>query len=141
MISVFLDTNVMVDFLVHREGFYENAAIIVSLAKYRKIRLFAAAMSFATASYLMERHYGNDIAAIKLVISNFIRFCHITVVDKNSVEYSLSSPFNDFEDGMQCQCALAVNANYIVTRNVKDFTNSPIRAIKPSDFLKEIISE
>ena len=71
MTRAFLDTNVIVDYLVKREFFYPDAAIIMSLAKHRKIKLYAASMSFATASYLMAKHYHNDPAAIKLAISNF----------------------------------------------------------------------
>ena len=36
MKRVFLDTNVLIDYLAHREPFFEEAAIIVSLAKHNK---------------------------------------------------------------------------------------------------------
>lgn len=32
MLNVFLDTNVIIDFMARRENFYEDAATIVSLA-------------------------------------------------------------------------------------------------------------
>lgn len=99
MIRAFLDTNVIVDYLAKREKFYENAAIIISLAKHKKINV--ASMSFATASYLMAKHYHNDASAIKLAISNFIKLCNITVVDRTTIEDSIASAFDDFEDGMQ----------------------------------------
>ncbi len=97
MIHAFLDTNVLVDYLAQREEFFENAAIIISLAIQKKIKLSVASMSFATASYLMEKHYNNNSAAIKLAISNFIKYTDITVVDKKTIEGCISSGFKDFE--------------------------------------------
>lgn len=44
--------------------------------------------------------------------------------------------FKDFEDCLQDRCAEAVSADYIVTRNVKDFTNSVVKAITPAEFCK-----
>lgn len=44
--------------------------------------------------------------------------------------------FSDFEDCLQTQCALNIRADYIVTRNVKDFAASEIPAVTPEDFFK-----
>ncbi len=140
MIRVFLDTNVLVDYLAHRGDFFEEATMIVSLAINKKIKLYAASMSFATASYLMARHYHNDSAAIRLAISNFIKYCHVTVVDRSTVETSVASAFADFEDGMQNACAMECKADYIVTRNVDDFTTSSLNVVEPSQFLQALIS-
>ena len=43
--------------------------------------------------------------------------------------------FSDFEDCLQMQCALSLRADYIVTRNVKDFAASEIPAVTPEEFL------
>lgn len=140
MTRAFLDTNVIVDYLVKREFFYSDAAIIMSLAKHRKIKLYAASMSFATASYLMAKHYHNDSAAIKLAISNFIKYRHVTVVDRSTVETSVASAFDDFEDSMLNACAMECKADYIVTRNVDDFTASSLNVVEPSQFLHALIA-
>lgn len=44
--------------------------------------------------------------------------------------------FKDFEDCLQDRCAKSVNAEYIITRNVEDFSKSEIPAMLPEDFLK-----
>ena len=44
--------------------------------------------------------------------------------------------FKDFEDCLQDRCAKSVDAKYIITRNVADFSNSEVTAILPEDFLK-----
>lgn len=139
MKRAFLDTNVIVDYLVRREHFYDDAAIIISLAKHKKIRIYVASMSFATASYLMEKYYNNDANAIKLAISNFIKYCNVTVVDRTTIEESIASAFDDFEDGMQYSCALGSKADYIVTRNTDDYKESYITAVEPKEFLDILI--
>jgi len=50
----------------------------------------------------------------------------------------LKEDFSDFEDCLQVECAKQVNADYIITRNIIDFKESPIPAILPNDFLKFI---
>ena len=44
----------------------------------------------------------------------------------------------DYEDAIQSVCAARVRADYIVTRNGKDFADSSIPAISPSDLLKQL---
>jgi len=46
--------------------------------------------------------------------------------------------FEDFEDCLQDKCAVAVNADYIITRNVRDFVNAATKVMTPAEFCKEI---
>ena len=58
-------------------------------------------------------------------------------IDKNKIINALSNDkFSDVEDCLQMECAKDFSADYIVTRNIKDFANSSIKPILPSDFLK-----
>ncbi len=41
----------------------------------------------------------------------------------------------DYEDALLVHCAKRTKAEYIITRNTKDFVNSPVEAIAPEDFL------
>lgn len=47
--------------------------------------------------------------------------------------------FFDLEDCLQEECAMAVSADYIVTRNIKDFKNSKAPAILPDVFLDRFL--
>ena len=57
----------------------------------------------------------------------------VALIDTNAIK---KSNFKDFEDCLQDKCAVGVNANYIITRNVDDFVGSEVPAILPEDFLK-----
>lgn len=44
--------------------------------------------------------------------------------------------FDDFEDCLQDECAKAVKADYIITRNKTDFSFSDTKAVTPEEFLE-----
>ena len=139
MTQVFLDTNVIIDYLGNRTGFYDDAAIIMSLAINQKIELNAAAMSFATASYILSKNNNND--RIKTLIADFCKICRVVSTDEECVNYATLSDFEDFEDAMQYKCAQKANADYIVTRNIKDFKTANIKVRTPEDFLEDYINQ
>ena len=139
MIQVFLDTNVIIDYLGNRTGFYDDAAVIMSLAINQKIELHAAVMSFATASYILSKKNNND--SIKTLIADFCKICRVVSTDEECVNYATLSDFEDFEDAMQYKCAQKAKADYIVTRNIKDFKTANVKVRTPEDFLEDFINQ
>lgn len=139
MLNVFLDANVIIDFLAERENFFEDAAIIFSLGVNNKLKLHTASMSLATASYILSKN--NDTQIIKDKIKEFCKLCKINIVDGDCVKYATESEFDDFEDAMQYRCAQKIKADYIVTRNTKDFATAEIRTRSPHNFLIEVTAE
>ena len=79
MQQVFLDTNVIIDYLGNRTGFYDDAAIIMSLAINQKIKLYAAAISFATASYILSKNNDNNRIKTLRFFSNFGTFMYLSL--------------------------------------------------------------
>ena len=63
-----------------------------------------------------------------------------TVVDLREADLIKAADldFADYEDALQSVCATRANVNYIVTRNIKDFKNSTVAAIKPSELIERI---
>ena len=64
---------------------------------------------------------------------------NLVSVDEEIIENSLDSKFKDFEDAIQYFCAKKINAELIITDNIKDFILSDIRVISAKDFYKEYI--
>ena len=58
-------------------------------------------------------------------------------MDYDVIDNSLISNFNDIEDAMQYYCAKKCHADVIVTRNIKDFSESEINVLSPDAFLAE----
>ena len=62
----------------------------------------------------------------------------ITDLKADDLKKAANLMFNDYEDALQSVCASRIKANYIITRNIKDFINSKVVAIKPSELLERI---
>ncbi len=124
MQKIFLDTNIIIDFLGEREGFYEPAAKIVTLADRKKIKIFTSPSSISNSYNLLSKYENTKTALEK--IRKFKVLCTISIMDDEVVEKAINSDFKDFEDAMQYFSALASHCDLIVTRNEKDFKNAMI---------------
>lgn len=133
MKKVFVDTNVLLDILLERTPWANDAAVLFSMADRKEIELLCCSLSFSTAIYLMQRFkYTRKEIVSKLSIVKSI--CTVTTVNEAVIDRMLQSDFNDLEDAIQYYSALAFGAEAIVTRNIKDFTASKIPVVSPHDF-------
>lgn len=136
MKKVFLDTNVVIDFLGERKNYFADAAKIVCLADNKEIMILCSSLTFSNAAYIL--HHGFTLAEIKNKLTLFSQLCTITTVDEETVQKALDSEYKDLEDAMQYYSAITAEADIIVTRNVKDFAKHDIPVITPTEYLQEI---
>lgn len=141
MIRIFLDTNVMIDYLARREKFYQNAALVISLCEEKDIQILVSALSFATTSYILSSYHKMSGLAIKSLFQNFVKASRVTPIDSIIVEESMYSDFEDFEDAMQYYSALRGRADMIITRNKDDFEISEIPVYEPQEFLDKMMND
>ncbi len=134
MQKIFLDTNIVVDFLGERESFYEPAAKILTLADKKKIKIFTSPVSVSTTFYLLSKYENTKTALEK--IRKFKLLCSISVMNDEVVEKAMNSGFKDFEDAMQYFSAVATNCDVIITRNEKDFKNALIPVMNAESYLQ-----
>ena len=133
MKKIFLDTNIILDFLGEREGFYEASAKIMTLADKKKIQVYTSPSSISNVFYVLAKYENSKIALEK--IRKFKLLCSMSVMDDEVVEKAIHSNFKDFEDAMQYFSALASNCNIIITRNEKDFKNAMILVMNAESYL------
>ena len=134
MKRIFIDTNILLDFLARRGDFFMPAWSVISRSK-RGDKILVSALSFATASYVLEAHHKKSSVAIKALFEDFIRVCSITPVDSRTIDESLASSFTDFEDAMQYYSALREGADLIITRNKEDYKAAQIPVYEPQEYL------
>ena len=130
---VFLDTNVVLDYLLEREDFYENANRLFELAYSAEIPMYISSLSVANIAYVARKNFSQEI--LYDIITDLRKVISFTNVDDLTIQRALILRANDFEDAIQYFSALQAGADCIVTRNVKDFSFSDIEVITPSDFL------
>ena len=134
MKRLFIDTNIVIDFLLEREEWLDDVAAILSLADTGKIEVYCSTLSLATASFFMEKaKMPQDLLRRKL--RGFCEICQLSPIDKKVARLALASKFTDFEDALQYYSALAVNAEVIITRNGKDFANSTLPVMTAGEWL------
>ncbi len=134
MIQVFLDTNVVIDFLADRKPFSSAAAQIFNASVAGKIKLYISAVSYNNIYYILRQSLSHAMT-IKL-LNELCEMTEIADVTKSIIRNSLKSEFKDFEDAIQYNCALSLNKiDLIVTRNTKDFKKSFLPVMTPEEAL------
>ena len=84
--------------------------------------------------YIMRKHL--EALEIRGAIQILMQIVDVVPALKNDINTALFGDFPDFEDAVQVSCAVRIKADYIVTRNTKDFVNSTVPAILPDEFIK-----
>ena len=133
---IFLDTNIILDFLGEREAFYEPVAKIATLAEKGELVMVVSPLSFATVNYLLSKYEGPKIAKEKL--RKFKIICELSSINEHTIDKGLNSSFHDFEDFLQYFCATDSDCEIIITRNAKDFKKSLLPVMTADQFLKSI---
>ena len=134
---ILIDTNVRIDFLITREPFYKTASEIIERCADGRLSGYIAFHSISNLWYILRkvpedkrREWMKDICSILRVAGA----SHEEVL--RAIE---RKEFKDFEDCLQDRCAKGVKAQYIVTRNTKDFLGSEVPAVLPEEFLEELV--
>lgn len=117
--EVFLDTDVCFDILSKREPHFNQSVKLLELAEQDRISLLIAESGLANLIYLMFDIHKIDHATDKLV--DFVRASSIISGGKPVVLEALKSPFKDKEDALQYFTAQYREADYFITRNIKDY--------------------
>ena len=137
MKQIFLDTNVIIDFLADRKPFSVAAAQIFNFAILGKIRIYISAVSYNNIYYILRQSFSNT-ETIKL-LDELCEMTEIADVTKAIIKKSLKSDLKDFEDAIQYNCALSLNKiDFIVTRDTKDFKKSALSVMNPKEALSLI---
>jgi len=130
---LFFDTNVLLDHLLDREPFADDATELWSMAERREIVGCISAVSFNFVYYIV-RHYANERAA-RRAIKGLRDVFEIAEVDAQIIHQAMDSPFPDFEDAIQHACAVRTGATHLVTRDLAGFRKSEVPVISPDAYL------
>ena len=132
MKHLFMDTNVIIDFLSNRKPFSLEAAKLFDYSFKKKITIYVAAVSYNNIYYIL-RQSSTHTATIK-ILSELQGWTETVDVSKEVIKNALKSEFKDFEDAIQYNCAKDLNKiDCIVTRDSKDFKKSELPVLTPKE--------
>jgi predicted nucleic acid-binding protein len=134
-VKVLIDTNIVIDNLARRDE-YGESLLIHNLCESGSLEGVVTTVTIMDVMYIMRKHLG--IAETRNAVQILLQIVDVVPALKGDINIALTGDFPDFEDAVQASCASRVKADYIVTRNVKDFEKSSVPAITPDDMLKLI---
>ena len=136
MTRLFLFTIIVVDVLERRQPFCHDAVRLFTMAYNKQVQLIVSPMTYSTASFLLRKH-GPE--GVRNLLSNFRQLSRVATTNEQTVDDSLASKFNDFEDAMQYYTAVKAKADVIITRNGKDFSASKLPVMTATEYLASLV--
>jgi hypothetical protein len=130
---VLFDLNIIFDVLQKRIPFFEASAKLLAAAERGEVQGYLAAHSFTTLFYLIKK--GQSSTEARATITKLLQFLKVSQINQNTIEQALNLDYRDFEDAVQMMSAVHCNADYLVTRNLKDYQSPLIPVIQPVDLL------
>lgn len=134
--KVMFDTNILLDVFQKRSPYYHDSALCIDAVLEGKLEGWLPAHAITTFFYLLAR-YGNTVLARDAVSWLLNRFM-ISPCDQNLLKNACDSEMEDFEDAVVAWSSKQNDCKYIVTRNTKDFSRSPIQPITPRELIELI---
>ena len=134
--NVLIDTNVILDILQKREPFFEDSYRALRKAIEAEAECLLSVSAATDIFYVLRKSFQSAPKARERMeeLSQLVLYADVLGTD---VHTALMGTLSDFEDAVVDAVAQRNGADYILTRNAKDFAGSAVPAITPTDFLKK----
>ena len=134
--KLLIDANILLDVLQNREPHVRESSVIWKLCETERAKGYVSALTFANLVYIMRKELEpKKIDEILQALSLIFEFVDFSVAD---LSHAAELRCDDFEDAIQSVTATRVHADYIITRNVRDFKRSKVIVFTPSELIARI---
>ena len=131
-----IDANIILDVLLNRPDYVKDSAIIWKLCETEQMKGYVSTLTFANLVYIMRKQLDPEkIEDVFHKLNLIFEFADFSVSD---LTHAADLNWNDFEDAVQSVTAERIHADYIITRNVRDFSKSRVMAFTPPELLARI---
>ena len=138
--KILLDTNIILDYALQREEFWETAEKVFLLTESEKNIEFVSSSAVTDIFYVLRKYYGDSFKAQEK-LSDIRKLVRILEVSDANIDYALALRWKDFEDAVQYAVAVDNDLDVIVTRNVIDFERNDIPVLTPAELLNMFTEE
>jgi len=132
---ILIDTNVILDALMNRAPWAKAAQAIMLAVAEENVEGCITASTFTDIYYILQK-YLRDRERTKQTLLGLFSVMRVLNVSGKDCERAFELPMPDYEDALLAYCAKRHMVDIIITRNVKHFDGSPVKAVKPDDFLR-----
>lgn len=132
--KLFIDTDIILDIALTRKPNFHSSALISSLVETKSVGGYTSSVIVSNIYYII-RKLDSHKSAIDF-ISKMRLFINILPVNDEIISIAIDSHFKDFEDAIQYYCAYNNNIDFLITRNVKDYSKAQLKVHTPVEYLK-----
>ena len=131
--KLLVDTNVILDVVLQRAKWLDQSAALLDAIARGRAKGYVASHAVTTIYYVTAR--ANGRAAARTAVADVLDICNVVALASADFQRALAVDIEDYEDAVQAAAALHVGANYLVTRNEKDFKGAPVLVRSPAEVL------
>ena len=135
--QVLIGTNVLLDFLLEREPFQQDAAKLFEAIESGQIIGHITATTLTDIFYIARKHT-HSLELTREAVSNALDTMNICSVNRSVLESAFASGLTDFEDAVQIYSAIAQSLDAIATRDAKGFVSSSIPVYAVQELLEKL---
>jgi len=118
-VKLLVDTNIVLDVVLKRGEWAMEGAELLAAIEEGKAQGHLAGHSVTTVYYVVSRM--RDEGTARQAVSDLLDILEVVAPGDAILRRVLTLPMAVYEDAVQAACALKIGADYIVTRNAKDF--------------------
>ncbi len=138
--KLLIDTNVILDVLLHREVFFDNSFSVMQLIEKDDFEGYISASSITDIFYIVNKKLKDKELVISL-LKDILTIVEIQGVNRQEIFSALALGWDDFEDAVQYSTAVFADMDCIITRNKSDFSMSKIPVYTPKEALEEFSNQ
>jgi predicted nucleic acid-binding protein len=136
-VRVLLDTNIVLDYLLERDPFLQDAEALFDAIDSGKVIGCVTATTLTDIFYIARRQT-KSLELARQAISNILTAMVIYPIDRAILEAAFTSSLPDFEDAIQISCATSQNLDAILTRDIQGFTSSSTPVFSVRQLLNQL---
>lgn len=134
--KLLIDANILLDVLQKRQPYYYDSSLVWKLCETESAEGYISTLTVANLVYIMRKEL--DSEKIEQVFQKLKLIFQIADFSVSDITRAVEMKWNDFEDAAQSATAERIHANYIITRNIRDFKESRVPALTPAEYLTKI---
>ena len=130
---IFLDTNVILDYLLEREPFYYDALKLWAACEEGTVEGYVSALTVNNVHYIAHRLKSETTAMI--AVRGILSVFNVVPLDKELMKLAADFHDRDYEDDIQLQSAIRSGCTHLFTRDPTHFHTKALAIVPPSSFL------
>lgn len=134
--KLMVDLNVLLDVFQNRQPQYHFSSMVINKVLNKEITGYLPGHAITTIHYLTAKYA--DLDSADKIVDWMLEYFEVAPPNKVIFQNSRKLDMKDFEDAVVASLALSKSCDWIVTGNIKDFTNAPVKAILPKQLIEQL---